>query len=110
AADRLLPDGRMRGMAMRVSLIALAGALALGGCEAASEGEAAGVGAQGPGDAEVAEAGDAHPPLGRYVCRQYMTTIGWIDLTEDGYSVNDVAGTYDYDPGSGAIEWQGGAY
>ena len=58
----------------------------------------------------AAEASAAHPPLGRYVCRQYMTTIGWIDLSEDAYAVRDVRGGYSFDPASGAIEWDGGAY
>ena len=52
----------------------------------------------------------AHPPLGRYVCRQYMTTIGYITLTPETYSVGEVRGGYDYDPASGEIAWQGGAY
>ncbi|AVF02377.1 MULTISPECIES: hypothetical protein [Devosia] len=49
-------------------------------------------------------------PVGRYVCRQYMTTIGWIDLNEGVYVVNGVEGTYSFDTGTGAIVWQDGAY
>lgn len=49
-------------------------------------------------------------PAGRYVCRQYMTTIGWIDLNEGVYVVNGVQGTYSFDPGTGAIVWLDGAY
>lgn len=50
------------------------------------------------------------PPLGRYVCRQYMTTIGYIDLTAEGYSIGSVKGGYAYDAESGEIEWRGGVY
>ncbi|MCP8885418.1 OB-fold putative lipoprotein [Devosia sp. XJ19-1] len=50
------------------------------------------------------------PPVGRYVCRQYMTTIGWVDLNEGTYGVNGVQGTYSFDLGTGAIVWQDGAY
>lgn len=39
-----------------------------------------------------------------------MTTIGWIDLTETRYAVGEVEGGYSYDPESGAIAWEGGAY
>ncbi|QYX58073.1 hypothetical protein K1T73_06795 [Roseovarius sp. SCSIO 43702] len=50
------------------------------------------------------------PPFGRYVCRQYMTTIGYIDLGSGSYAVNGVNGTYDLEQGSGYITWNGGAY
>ncbi|MAN77441.1 MAG: hypothetical protein CML24_09680 [Rhizobiales bacterium] len=53
---------------------------------------------------------DGQPPLGRYVCRQYMTTIGWIDLTNATYLVGEVEGGYSFDPVSGYISWNGGAY
>ena len=49
-------------------------------------------------------------PLGRYVCRQYMTTIGWIDLNEGSYVVNGVQGSYSFDRTTGFITWHGGAY
>jgi hypothetical protein len=50
------------------------------------------------------------PPLGRYVCRQYMTTIGYIQLGSGSYTVNGVRGGYSLEEGSGAIRWNGGAY
>ena len=53
---------------------------------------------------------DGRPPLGRYVCRQYMTTIGYIQLGSGSYTVNGVRGGYSFDGGSGAIRWDGGAY
>lgn len=53
---------------------------------------------------------DGRPPLGRYVCRQYMTTIGWIDLSEGVYAVSGVQGAYSFDPTSGFIAWHDGAY
>lgn len=52
---------------------------------------------------------DGRPPLGRYVCRQYMTTIGYIQLGSGGYTVNGVRGGYSLGAG-GAIRWNGGAY
>ncbi|WP_374603089.1 hypothetical protein [Arenimonas sp.] len=53
---------------------------------------------------------DGRPPLGRYVCRQSMTTIGYIQLGKESYSVNNVRGGYAVDAASGAIRWKGGAY
>ena len=53
---------------------------------------------------------DGRPPLGRYVCRQYMTTIGYIQLGSNRYTVNGVGGSYTFDGGSGGIRWVGGAY
>lgn len=51
------------------------------------------------------------PPLGRYVCRQYMTTMGYLSLQPGGaYEVSGVRGRYDFDPQTGAMEWQGGSY
>jgi hypothetical protein len=58
---------------------------------------------------ELAEAGG--PPLGRYVCRQYTTTMGYLTLEEGGtYEVSGVRGRYRHDPQSGAMNWQGGSY
>lgn len=53
---------------------------------------------------------DGRPPLGRYVCRQYMTTIGYIQLDASSYTVNGVRGSYSFDAGSGSVRWNGGAY
>lgn len=53
---------------------------------------------------------DGRPPLGRYVCRQYMTTIGYIQLGSGSYTVNGVRGSYGFDGGNGLIRWNGGAY
>lgn len=51
------------------------------------------------------------PPLGRYVCRQYTTTMGYLTLEEGGaYEVSGVRGSYRFDPESGAMNWQGGSY
>lgn len=53
---------------------------------------------------------DGRPPLGRYVCRQYMTTIGYIQLGSGSYTVNGVRGSYSFDERDGLIRWNGGAY
>jgi hypothetical protein len=51
------------------------------------------------------------PPLGRYVCRQYMTTMGYLTLGPGGtYEVGGVTGRYRYDAGTGGLEWLGGSY
>ena len=53
----------------------------------------------------------AEPPLGKYVCRQYMTTIGYLTLLPGGtYEVSGVTGRYRYDAGTGEVEWLGGSY
>lgn len=58
----------------------------------------------------AAEPGNG-PPLGRYVCRQYTTTMGYLSLEAGGrYEVSGVRGRYDYDPQTGDMEWQGGSY
>ena len=96
---------------MKRAGIAFAAAVTLGGCEGGEQEPAAA--AEAPADTTEVAAGEApaaHPPLGRYVCRQYMTTIGWIDLTEDAYAVGEVRGGYSYDPENGLIRWEGGAY
>lgn len=96
---------------MRYAWIALTGGLALSGCQAeADDKSAAAAGERQVSELEVADESAAHPPLGRYVCRQYMTTIGWIDLSESGYSVAEVEGSYSYDRSSGDITWESGAY
>lgn len=64
----------------------------------------------GPAPTQYRASLDGRPPLGHYVCRQYVTTIGWIDLAESSYAVNDVQGGYAFDPASGAIAFAGGAY
>ncbi|MGR3593098.1 MAG: hypothetical protein ACU0BO_14130 [Limimaricola soesokkakensis] len=53
---------------------------------------------------------NGRPPLGRYVCRQYMTTIGYIHLGSDSYVVSGTSGSYNFDDGNGAVTWNGGAY
>ena len=50
------------------------------------------------------------PPLGRYVCRQGMTTMGYLTLEGDAYEVSGVRGGYRYDPATGAMNWEGGSY
>lgn len=56
-------------------------------------------------------AADAGPPAGRYVCRQYMTTMGYLTLHPDGgYEVSDVEGRYRYHPDTGEVEWLSGSY
>lgn len=58
---------------------------------------------------QVASAGG--PPAGRYVCRQYTTTMGYLTLEEGGeYEVSGVRGRYRYDDATGAMEWEGGSY
>lgn len=98
---------------MKSAAIALAAAVALGGCEgdrreagSAAEAQARLRTTEGAADERSA----AHPPLGRYVCRQSMTTIGWIDLREDEYVVGQVQGGYAFDPATGEIAWDDGAY
>ena len=59
----------------------------------------------------AAEPAAGGPPLGRYVCRQYTTTMGYLTLEEGGaYEVSGVRGRYAFDPESGAMNWQGGSY
>lgn len=62
--------------------------------------------------AEPGETGPADgPPLGRYVCRQYTTTMGYLSLEAGGrYEVSGVEGRYSYDPRTRAMEWRGGSY
>lgn len=71
-------------------------------------------GAAEAADAPVAvaePAAAAGPPLGRYVCRQYTTTMGYLTLGEGGtYETGGVEGRYAYDEATGALEWQGGSY
>jgi hypothetical protein len=51
------------------------------------------------------------PPLGKYVCRQGMTTINYHTLSSPGaYEVGGVAGSYAYDPATGEVQWQSGSY
>jgi hypothetical protein len=51
------------------------------------------------------------PPLGRYVCRQHTTTMGYLSLLEGGaYEMSGVRGEYLYDAESGAMEWRGGSF
>ena len=59
--------------------------------------------------AEPAAAGG--PPLGKYVCRQHMTTMGYLTLEDGGaYEVSGVRGRFRYDPQSGGMNWDGGSY
>lgn len=51
------------------------------------------------------------PPAGRYVCRQYMTTMGYLTLDgKGGYEISGVRGQYRYSPASGEFEWLSGSY
>lgn len=51
------------------------------------------------------------PPLGRYVCRQYTTTMGYVTLEAgETYEVSGVRGKYHFDPQTGAMQWEGGSY
>lgn len=51
------------------------------------------------------------PPLGKYVCRQYMTTMGYLTLEDGGfYEVSGVRGRYAYDSATGEVVWEGGSY
>lgn len=59
----------------------------------------------------VAPDAAAGPPAGRYVCRQYMTTMGYLSLSPDGgYEVSNVEGRYRYHPDTGEVEWLSGSY
>jgi hypothetical protein len=63
--------------------------------------------AASPAGAALAEG----PPPGRYVCRQHMTTFGYLMIREPGsYEVSGVRGGYEYDPRTGAMDWKGGSY
>lgn len=67
-------------------------------------------GAPGRGASATGAAASA-PPLGKYVCRQYTTTMGYLTLRPGGvYEVSGVTGRYRYDAGSGVVEWDGGSY
>ena len=51
------------------------------------------------------------PPLGKYVCRQYKTTIAYVTLHPGGaYEISGVTGRYDYDAASGDVRWEGGSF
>jgi hypothetical protein len=95
---------------MKQARIAIALAIVLGGCQQQGQPTAAGAEAVSGDTQSARNSPAAHPPLGRYVCRQYMTTIGWIELTKTTYATGGVKGGYSYDPSSGAIAWNGGAY
>ena len=96
---------------MKHVCIGLIVGIALAGCDTnADEDRSVQAGEGQDREVRTAEETSAHPPLGRYVCRQYMATIGWIDLGESGYAVGDVQGEYTYDTSNGEIEWQSGAY
>lgn len=98
------------------SLAAAALALLLAACggEADPAAGAPGSTAQSP-DAPAATAqpaaAEGGPPLGRYVCRQGLTTMGYLALHAGGeYEVSGVRGRYRYDSASGAMNWDGGSY
>lgn len=104
---------------LRLSRLQLLGSalllLLLAGCgeETAPAAETSQEVVRAPGVAEPAQepAAAGGPPLGRYVCRQYMTTMGYLSLQERGvYEVSGVRGRYDFDPQTGAMDWQGGSY
>lgn len=89
--------------------------LLLAGCgeESAPAAEASQQAVSASGGAEPAQEPSAAggPPLGRYVCRQHMTTMGYLALQEGGsYEVGGVRGRYEFDPETGAMEWRGGSY
>ena len=51
------------------------------------------------------------PPLGKYVCRQYMTTIAYVTLQTGGtYEIAGVTGRYSYDAATGEMGWNGGSF
>lgn len=76
---------------------------------AGSDPAAASDAAAASGDASAGDAGG--PPLGRYVCRQGMTTMGYLTLHAGGeYEVSGVRGRYRYDAATGAMNWEGGSY
>lgn len=72
--------------------------------------ESAAASSRAPATAEQASA-EGGPPLGRYVCRQGLTTMGYLALHPGGeYEVSGVRGRFRYDPASGAMNWEGGSY
>ena len=51
------------------------------------------------------------PPIGKYVCRQYMTTMGYLSLkNRDTYEVSKVIGKYSYDASTNQFDWKSGSY
>lgn len=67
--------------------------------------------APSPPAAAAGEMAAGGPPPGRYVCRQYTTTMGYLTIGADGsYEVSGVRGRYRHDPATGALEWEGGSY
>ncbi|HEX2207798.1 MAG TPA: hypothetical protein VHG93_08945 [Longimicrobium sp.] len=93
----------------------LACSLLLAACAGDSAAEARASDTAAPAEqpaAPVQEPGAAGgPPLGRYVCRQYTTTMGYLTLHPGGeYEVSGVRGRYRHDAATGAMEWQGGSY
>jgi hypothetical protein len=96
---------RLPGAALLLLLAACAGESA----PAADAPDAAAPVATAAPTGEAAAAGG--PPIGRYVCRQHTTTMGYLTLEAGGaYEVSGVRGRYAYDPATGAVEWQGGSY
>lgn len=79
-----------------------------------ADGNAAG--APGPTAGSAAAGGAAAgaaggPTAGRYVCRQYTTTMGYLTIGPGGtYETAGVQRRYSWDPATGAIDWQGGSY
>lgn len=51
------------------------------------------------------------PPIGKYVCRQYMTTMGYLTLKNaDTYEVSKVPGKYVFDSSTKEVVWKTGKY
>lgn len=65
-----------------------------------------------PSASDVASAEQAAaPPLGKYVCRQYMTTIAYVTLQPGGtYEIAGVTGRYRHDAATGEVVWDGGSF
>ena len=107
-----MPMRRSRHATSPASLAALLLVLlAACGSEPAADAPEGAVASAPPAAAAADAPAAGGPPPGRYVCRQYTTTMGYLTLTPGGeYEVSGVRGRYAYDPGTGAVDWQGGSY
>lgn len=90
---------------------ALTAALAACAAEPAADARPSEGTASAPVRENAAPAAQGGPPLGRYVCRQHTTTMGYLALHPGGaYEVSGVRGRYRHDAATGAMEWDGGSY